>query len=77
MREVLKAIHIDNINVIGALAWTYMDDNEFGDLTQRFGLQLVNRTFNAPGNITGDFSRHYKRSFFDYVDLFHKFAASS
>lgn len=76
LREVLKSIWLDNVNVIGALAWTAVDDNEFGDVTQRFGLQTVNRTLALNGT-TGDFARHYKRSFFDYVDFFHKYVAAS
>lgn len=66
LRETLKAMYEDGVNVIGALAWSFVDNNEFGSYTNQYGLQTVNRT-------SGLFERHYKRSFFDYVDFFHKF----
>ncbi|RAL13257.1 glycoside hydrolase [Aspergillus homomorphus CBS 101889] len=65
LREVITAIHEDGINVIGALAWSVLDNNEFGSFDNMYGLQTVNRT-------DGRFERHYKRSFFDYVDFFHQ-----
>ncbi|PYH46479.1 glycoside hydrolase [Aspergillus saccharolyticus JOP 1030-1] len=64
LREVLTAIHEDGINVVGALAWSVLDNDEFGSYANMYGLQTVNRT-------DGRFERHYKRSFFDYVDFFH------
>jgi beta-glucosidase/6-phospho-beta-glucosidase/beta-galactosidase len=64
LHETLKAIHEDGINVIGALAWSFADNNEFGSFANQYGMQTVNRT-------DGAFTRHYKRSFFDYVDFFH------
>ncbi|PYI14686.1 beta-glucosidase [Aspergillus violaceofuscus CBS 115571] len=69
LREVLTAIHEDGINVIGALAWSVLDNDEFGSYANMYGLQTVNRT-------DGRFERHYKRSFFDYVDFFHQHIAS-
>lgn len=50
--------------MIAALAWSIMDNNEFGSYEQQYRLQLVNRT--APR-----LSRTYKRSIFNYVDFFH------
>lgn len=63
MNEVLKAVYFDDINVIGALAWSFVDNNEFGSFSSQFGMQTVNRTDMR-------FGRRYKRSMFDYVDLF-------
>lgn len=50
----------EGINIIGALAWSFVDDDEFGDTTQRFGLQTYNTT---------TFERQYKRAIFDFVDV--------
>ena len=69
LRELLKSMHLDGVNVIGALAWSFVDNNEFGSFENQYGLQTVNRT-------SGKFERHYKRSFFDFVDFFHKFVAA-
>ena len=66
LRETLKAMFEDGVNVIGALAWSFVDNNEFGSYENQYGLQTVNRT-------SGGFERHYKRSFFDLVDFFHRF----
>ncbi len=55
---IVKAINLDKINIIGALAWSFADNWEFGDYNQQFGLQVVNRTTQE---------RHYKKSFFDVV----------
>lgn len=60
MSEVLKAIWEDGVDVIGALAWSYADNWEFGDYSAHFGLQTVNRTSQE---------RRYKKSFFDLVDF--------
>ncbi|KAH6658921.1 beta-glucosidase [Truncatella angustata] len=70
LAETLHAIHLDGINIIGALAWSWIDNNEFGDYGNQYGMQTVNRT-------DGLFTRHYKRSFFDYVDFFHDYIESS
>ena len=60
MSEVLKAIHDDNVPVKGVYAWSFIDNWEFGDYDQQFGMQTVNRTTQE---------RHYKKSFFDLVDF--------
>lgn len=65
LQETLKAIHEDGVNVIGALAWSIMDNNEFGSYEEQYGMQTVNRT-------DGKFTRRYKRSMFDLVDFFHR-----
>ena len=66
LREMLKAIYDDGVNVVAALAWSFVDNNEFGSFDQQYGLQHVNRT-------NGEFTRSYKRSIFDYVDFFHEY----
>lgn len=60
MSEVLKSIWEDGVNIIGAIAWSFMDNWEFGSYEQQFGLQVVNRT---------TLERTYKKSFFDLVDF--------
>ncbi|SMQ55517.1 unnamed protein product [Zymoseptoria tritici ST99CH_3D7] len=60
MSEVLKSIWEDRVHVVGAFAWSFMDDWEFGDYEQQFGIQTVNRTTQT---------RRYKKSFFDLVDF--------
>lgn len=45
------------------------DNDEFVSYLQQYGLQHVNRT-------NGEFTRSYKRSFFDYVDFFHEHVAA-
>ena len=60
MSEMLKAIYEDGVHVIGALAWSFLDNWEFGDYDQQFGVQKVNRTTQE---------RFYKKSFFDIVDF--------
>lgn len=44
MESVLNAIHDDKVHGIGALAWSFADNWEFGDFEQQFRLQVVNRT---------------------------------
>jgi len=68
LNEVLKAINEDGGNMLGALAWSIMDNNEFGSFHDAFGLQTVNRT-------SGMFERRFKRSMFDFVDFFHTYMA--
>jgi beta-glucosidase/6-phospho-beta-glucosidase/beta-galactosidase len=60
MSEVLKAIWEDGVEVLGAFAWSFADNWEFGDYQQHFGIQTVNRTTQE---------RNYKKSFFDLVDF--------
>ncbi|GME22738.1 glycoside hydrolase family 1 protein [Neofusicoccum parvum] len=60
MSEVLKAIWEDKVHVLGAFAWSFADNWEFGDYDAHFGIQTVNRTTQE---------RNYKKSFFDLVDF--------
>lgn len=59
MSEILKSIYEDGVECIGALAWSYADNWEFGSFSAHFGLQTVNLTTQE---------RRYKKSFFDLVD---------
>lgn len=68
LAEMMKIIYEDGVRVMGALAWTLADDNEFGTYSDQFGMQSVNRT-------DGLFTRTYKRSMFDFVDFFQKHVA--
>lgn len=58
MDAILNAVNLDGVDVMGALAWSFADNWEFGDYNQQFGLQVVNRTTQE---------RFYKKSFFDLV----------
>ncbi|KAK5111670.1 hypothetical protein LTR62_004775 [Meristemomyces frigidus] len=69
LRETLKAMYEDGVNVLGTLAWSVLDNDEFVSYTQQYGMQHVNRT-------DGEFTRSFKRSIFDYVDFFHQYVAS-
>lgn len=60
LNEGLKAIWEDGVEFIGAFAWSWADNWEFGDYAQHFGVQTVNRTTMV---------RRYKKSFFDFVDF--------
>ncbi|KAF1954570.1 beta-glucosidase-like protein [Byssothecium circinans] len=60
LSEGLKAIWEDGVNLIGAFAWSYADNWEFGDYTAHYGIQTVNRTTQE---------KRYKKSFFDFVDF--------
>jgi beta-glucosidase/6-phospho-beta-glucosidase/beta-galactosidase len=66
LTEVLRAVNDDGVNIIGALAWSFIETNEFGTFDSHYGLQTVNHT---------TFERTYKRSAFDYVDFFHQHVA--
>lgn len=61
MQAMLQAIWEDNVHVLGALAWSFADNWEFGDFSTAYGLQVVNRTSQE---------RHYKKSFFDLMDYY-------
>lgn len=68
LNEVLKAVHEDGINMLGAIAWSLMDNNEFGSLANQYGMQYIDRTSER-------LERRYKRSFFDFVDFFQQHVA--
>lgn len=57
----------EGINVMGTLAWSFVDNLEWSSGFQvRFGLQRVD--FGSPG-----LERSYKASFFQYVDVYKKY----
>lgn len=64
LTETLRAVHLDGVNVIGALAWSWIDNNEFGSFEHQYGMMGVNRS-------DPNLGRWIKRSFFDFVDFFH------
>jgi beta-glucosidase/6-phospho-beta-glucosidase/beta-galactosidase len=64
MRAILMAIS-EGTRVVGALAWSIMDNLEWSaGYTIKFGMQYVNMT---------TYERHYKASFFEYVDAFKQY----
>ncbi|KAI0023555.1 beta-glucosidase [Xylariomycetidae sp. FL0641] len=65
LTEALRAARDDGVRVVGAFAWSWADNNEFGNYADHFGMQTVNRT-------DGTLERRFKRSFFDYVDFFRR-----
>ncbi|TGO83305.1 hypothetical protein BPOR_0667g00040 [Botrytis porri] len=65
MEAILLAIS-EGVNVAGCLAWSIMDNLEWGSgYHVKFGMQYVNFT-------TGE--RYYKSSFFEYVNAFKLYA---
>ena len=62
LQAMLQAIWEDHVHVLGALAWSFADNWEFGDFDSPYGLQYVNRTSQE---------RRYKKSFFDMMDYYH------
>lgn len=63
LTETLRAVHEDGVNVIGALAWSWVDNNEFGSFKPQYGMIGVNRS-------DPDLGRWVKRSMFDFVEFF-------
>jgi hypothetical protein len=61
IQAILQAIWEDNVHVLGALAWSFVDNWEFGGFSTAYGLQVVNRTSQE---------RDYKKSFFDLMDYY-------
>jgi len=68
LTEMLRSIHLDGVNVIGALAWSWIDNNEFGSFGQQYGMIGVNRS-------DPYVKRYVKRSLFDYVRFFQEHSA--
>lgn len=61
LQNILWAKTIDKINVIGTFIWSNVDDWEWGNYNDKFGVQYLNRT---------TFERSYKMSFFSLADFF-------
>jgi beta-glucosidase/6-phospho-beta-glucosidase/beta-galactosidase len=60
LREMLKAIHEDGVRMAGVIGWAFIDNWEFGQYNDRYGVQTFNQTTLA---------RTYKRAIFDFVDF--------
>ncbi|KAI8960253.1 beta-glucosidase [Daldinia sp. FL1419] len=60
LNEILKSIHDDDVKFKGAFGWAYVDNWEWGQYDDRFGVQAFD-------NVT--LERVYKRSIFDFVDF--------
>ncbi|KAF6793421.1 beta-glucosidase [Colletotrichum sojae] len=58
LQEVLKAIHLDGVHVKGLYGWTYLDNWEWGQYDDKYGVQTYNQTTQE---------RFYKRAIFDYA----------
>lgn len=68
MEAILIALH-DGLNVMGCLAWSFVDNLEWVSGYQiKLGMQRVD--FDSPGR-----ERSYKASFFQYVDVYKKYVA--
>lgn len=61
LNEILEAIHLDGIKMIGVIGWAFVDNWEWGEYDDRYGVQAFNQT---------TLVRSYKRSIFDFVDFF-------
>ncbi len=59
--EIYKAMTEDNIKIIGAMAWSFLDQWEFGN--PGYGLQWMD-----PATM----KRYYKQSLFKWVNLFQR-----
>lgn len=59
LNEMLKAIHEDGVKVVGAIGWAFVDNWEWGEYNDRYGVQTFNMT---------TLEKTYKRTIFDYVD---------
>ncbi|CZR67291.1 related to beta-glucosidase [Phialocephala subalpina] len=66
LNEVLKSIHEDGVNVIGFLGWSYVNNWEWGQYDDHYGVQAFNRT---------TLQTFYKRSIFDFVDFINAHSA--
>ncbi|KAF8852751.1 glycoside hydrolase family 1 protein [Acephala macrosclerotiorum] len=66
LNEVLKSIHEDGVNVIGFLGWSYVNNWEWGQYDDHYGVQAFNQT---------TLERFYKRSIFDFVEFINAHSA--
>ncbi|TDZ32653.1 Beta-glucosidase 1B [Colletotrichum spinosum] len=58
LQEVLKAINVDGVHVKGLYGWSYLDNWEWGQYDDKYGVQAYNQTTQE---------RFYKRAIFDYA----------
>lgn len=61
LNDMLKVIWEDEVEVAGALVWSFADNREWGTFAHKFGLQA--------GNLSTQ-ECTYKRSMFDLVDFY-------
>ncbi|KAJ5771839.1 hypothetical protein N7520_002368 [Penicillium odoratum] len=61
--NMVKSIDEDGVPIVGAFAWSLIDNNEWGTYAQRYDMQTVDRNTQL---------WRFKRSMFDYVDAFQK-----
>ncbi|KAH6672667.1 glycoside hydrolase superfamily [Plectosphaerella plurivora] len=60
LRETLKAINYDNVKMKGLFGWAWVDNWEWSQYRDRYGLQVFN-------NVTME--RRFKRGIFDFADF--------
>jgi beta-glucosidase/6-phospho-beta-glucosidase/beta-galactosidase len=60
LEEALKAINYDGVHIKGLVGWTYLDNWEWGQFDDCYGVQALNRS---------TMERTYKRAIFDYSDF--------
>lgn len=58
LAEVLKAINLDGVHVKGLYGWSFLDNWEWGQYNDKYGVQGFNATTQE---------RFYKRAIFDYA----------
>ncbi|KAI9146725.1 Beta-glucosidase 1B [Paramyrothecium foliicola] len=60
LREILKAINYDGIKMKGIFGWSFVDNWEWSQYNDKYGVQIFN-------NVTME--RRFKRAAFDYSDF--------
>jgi beta-glucosidase/6-phospho-beta-glucosidase/beta-galactosidase len=60
LQEVLKAVNYDDVHVKGLFGWSFIDNWEWGQYDDCYGVQTYNKT---------TMERSYKRAIFDYSDF--------
>ncbi|KIV77758.1 hypothetical protein PV11_09539 [Exophiala sideris] len=60
LNEMLKSTYEDGVPFVGALGWSFLDNWEFGEYADKYGVVGWNAT---------TLQRYYKRTIFDFVDF--------
>ncbi|KAI6779253.1 beta-glucosidase A [Emericellopsis cladophorae] len=60
LREVLKSINYDGVKMKGVFGWSYLDNWEWGQYDDMYGVQVYNKT---------TMQRRFKRAIFDFTDF--------
>lgn len=63
LREILKSINEDGVKMKGVYGWSYLDNWEWGQYDDMYGVQTYNHTTQK---------RTFKRGIFDYVEFMQK-----